>query len=311
MQKHFKIHDLSFSTLILVVLMIFLGMSQVKAQKTKVSGRVYDASSSEPMPFVNIAFKNSKIGTITDINGLYSIETYYATDTLVASFVGYLPMKMKVKVDKVQVIDMAMEPSSVELKEVVIRPTEEENPAHVILRKVIANKKINDREKLEAYQYETYNKVEFDLNNMSEDFIKKKIFKPFEFIFDNIDSTDEKPYLPIFMTESLSDYYYRQSPKAHKEYIKASKVSGIENESVSQFMGDMYQNVNIYDNFLTVFGKNFVSPIANFGLGYYKYYLTDSAFFGIGGATSWNSCQDANKNLRSKAKFGSTIQPML
>src|SRR5690606_27703970 len=51
-----------------------------------------------------------------------------------------------------------------------------------------------------------------------------------------------------------------------------------ENESVSQVMGDMYQNVNIYDNFLVIFGKNFISPIADGGRGFYDYYLTDSAF---------------------------------
>ena len=43
-------------------------------------------------------------------------------------------------------------------------------------------------------------------------------------------------------------------------------------------MGDMYQNVNVYDNFIGVFGKNFISPIANFGQLYYRYYLLDSAY---------------------------------
>ncbi|HOY28634.1 MAG TPA: DUF5686 family protein, partial [Flavobacteriales bacterium] len=119
-----------------------------------------------------------------------------------------------------------------------------------------------------------------DLNNITEEFTEKKIFKPFAFIFDNIDSTDAKPYLPIFMTETLSEVYYRQEPKKQREYIRGTKVSGIENESVSRFMGDMYQNVNIYDNFLVIFGKNFISPIADGGKGYYDYYLTDSAFVG-------------------------------
>jgi hypothetical protein len=62
------------------------------------------------------------------------------------------------------------------------------------------------------------------------------------------------------MTESLSDFYYRKNPKTRNEKIKASKVAGIENSSVSQFMGDMYQNVNIYENTILVFGKNFHQP---------------------------------------------------
>ena len=207
------------------------------------------------------------------------METYYATDSIKVTSVGYVARSFPVKKDKAQVIDVVLEPNSFELAEVVIKPTEE-NPAFGILRRVVRNKPVNNREKLTAYEYDAYNKIEFDLNNITEEFTEKKIFKPFAFIFDNIDSTDAKPYLPIFMTETLSEVYYRQEPKKQREYIRGTKVSGIENESVSRFMGDMYQNVNIYDNFLVIFGKNFISPIADGGKGYYDYYLTDSAFVG-------------------------------
>jgi hypothetical protein len=251
----------------------------VQAQSTVVKGRVTDAATGEGLPFVNIAFVDSKIGTTTDLEGNYSIDTYYATDSIRASFVGYVSKAFPVRRDRSQVIDMALEPSSVQLQEVVIRPSSE-NPAFAILRRVVQHKPANNREKLAAYQYEAYNKVEFDLNNITEEFTQKKLFKPFAFIFDHIDSTEAKPYLPIFMTETLSDVYYRQQPRTRKEHIKGTRVSGIENESVSQFMGDMYQNVNIYDNFLEIFGKNFVSPIADNGRNFYNYYLTDSAYVG-------------------------------
>ena len=82
------------------------------------------------------------------------------------------------------------------------------------------------------------------------------------------------------MTEALSDFYYRKSPKTRNETIKASKVAGVENASVSQFMGDMYQNVNIYDNNILVFNKQLPSPITDNAFFYYKYYLEDSSFIG-------------------------------
>ena len=248
-------------------------------QSTVVSGTVTDRASGQPLPFVNIAFVDSKIGTTTEMDGNFKLESFYATDSIRVSSVGYAPVTYKIDRDRAQRIDVALEPGSVQLSEVVIRPNEE-NPAFPILRRVIRNKPVNDREKLSAYQYEAYNKVEFDLNNITEDFTKKKIFEPFAFIFDNIDSSDAKPYLPIFMTETLSEVYYRQKPKARKELIRATKVSGVENMSISQFMGDMYQNINIYDNQLNIFGKNFISPIADGGRGFYHYYLTDSAFIG-------------------------------
>ncbi|NND94740.1 MAG: carboxypeptidase-like regulatory domain-containing protein [Flavobacteriales bacterium] len=247
-------------------------------QTTVVEGHVRDALTNEGLPFVNLAFKGSKIGTSTDINGYYRIESYYATDSLVCSYVGYKRMTKRVRRDREQKVDFLLETSSVELQEVVVRASEWENPAHEIIRNVQKYRKVNNREKLEAYEYEVYNKVEFDLNNMTEAFTQKKLFRSFDFIFDNIDSTDSKAYLPLFMTESLSDFYYKQKPTTEKEVIKATKVSGIKNESISQFLGDMYQNVNIYNNYIFVFGKNFISPIANSGFSHYKYYLKDSAF---------------------------------
>jgi Family of unknown function (DUF5686)/CarboxypepD_reg-like domain len=253
--------------------------AQAQAQSTIVRGRVTDAISGEALPFVTIVFQDSRVGTTTDMDGRYKVDTYYATDSLYFSFVGYIPRMFPVKKDREQVVDVQLEPSSTSLAEVVIRPSDV-NPAHEILRRVIRHKPVNNREKLAAYQYEAYNKVEFDINNITEEFTQKKLFKPFAFIFENIDSTDAKPALPIFMTESLSDVYYRQQPKAQREHIRGTKVSGIENESIGQFMGDMYQNVNIYENFLVIFGKNFISPIADGGKGYYDYYLTDSAFVG-------------------------------
>lgn len=245
------------------------------AQTTRITGTVTDATTGETLPFVNIAFVDSRISTASDFDGHYAFDTYYATDSIRASAVGYVSVTVAVKKDKTQVLDIKLQPG-LELKEVEIRPSE--NPAFEILRQVVRHKPANNREKLEAYDYAAYNKIEFDLNNITEEFTQKKLFKPFAFIFDNIDSSEAKPYLPIFMTETLSEIYYRQKPKAQKEFIRGTKVSGIENESVSQFMGDMYQNVNIYENYLVIFGKNFVSPIADGGRGYYDYYLTDSAF---------------------------------
>jgi hypothetical protein len=86
-----------------------------------------------------------------------------------------------------------------------------------------------------------------------------------------------KTYLPIFLSEAISDVYTRK--KSSIEIIKATKISGLENESVMELLGDKFKHTNIYDNYIDLFQKNFVSPIANFGLSFYKYYLVDSAYF--------------------------------
>ena len=261
-----------------VAILGLLAGGSLLAQKTVVSGHVYDAKTKEVLPFVNISFKGSKIGATTDIDGAYRIETYYAEDSLTASFIGYKPLTLAVKKDQTQKIDFFLDPGTVSLGEVVVSAKDFENPAHILLKKIIKNKPINNREKLDAYQYETYNKIEFDLNNITEKFTERKMFRDFDFIFNQLDSSRAKVALPFFITETLSDYYYKRQPKGRKEIIKATKVSGINNESISQFLGQMYLDVNVYDNSIGIFGKNFISPISSYGLAYYKYYLVDSMF---------------------------------
>jgi hypothetical protein len=55
-----------------VFLLLLSGLAA--AQTTKVSGLVTDAKTGEPLPFVNIAFINSRIGTTTDFDGKYSFR---------------------------------------------------------------------------------------------------------------------------------------------------------------------------------------------------------------------------------------------
>jgi hypothetical protein len=264
--------------LLSVVFVPYFAVSQT--QVTKIMGKVIDTGTQEAMPFVNVYIKGTTIGTRTDFNGEYSLEFTINVDSLIASFMGYVTVVRHIDLHKFQTIDFQMFPDKYNLNEVVIKPTT--NPAEILLKKIIENKNNNNGEGVDAYQYEAYNKIEFDANNISEDLKDKRMLKPFQFIFENIDTStvNGKSYLPMFLTESLSDVYFRKSPKSKKEIIKASKISGVDNESIAQFMGDMYQNVNIYNNYVVIFDKNFVSPIANFGLGYYRYYLTDSIYIG-------------------------------
>ena len=69
----------------------------LNAQKTIVSGQITDQSTKEVLPYVKIKFLNSKVGALSDNFGNYRLETYYATDTLVVVFPGYLPQKKVVK----------------------------------------------------------------------------------------------------------------------------------------------------------------------------------------------------------------------
>lgn len=250
------------------------------SQTTKIKGNVKDALTGENLPFVKVQFYNSKIGTITDSLGNYFIETYYATDSLQFSFFGFQTNTIKVQKDSEQEINCKLSIRITETEEVVIRPPDE-LPSTRLHKRLVANKDINNKEKLLSYEYEAYNKIQFDLNNIGDKFTERGIVKKLELVMNYLDSTDDgNSYLPVIISETISDYYFKNKPKKKKEVITASQITGIENMKLDQFVGDMYLDINVYDNYINVFKKAFVSPAANFARTFYKFYLEDSTFIG-------------------------------
>ena len=102
------------------------------------------------------------------------------------------------------------------------------------------------------------------------------MLRPFDFVLNNIDSSEDNPFLPIYVTETLSDYYYERSPLKRREVIIGSKTVGLDNPSVSKFLGGMDQNIDFYKNFIPVFDKRFVSPLSNNGDDHYRYKIVDT-----------------------------------
>jgi hypothetical protein len=267
-----KIHAL------LIVLFWLVSLTSVNGQVTKIMGLVLDATTKEPIPFAHVYFEGKKIGVSADFNGEFSIETRESVDSIFISCVGYITKAQKVTNNAFQSLTFELQPDNITLQEVVILPGE--NPAEVLLRKVIENKENNNKKEFDAYEYEKYAKIQFDANNIRDRLKDRRFMKHFQFVFDYTDTStvNGKVYLPLLINETVSRSYYRNNPSGNIEKILASNTSGFENESITQFMSDLYQDVDVYSNYILLFEKNFVSPIANFGLGFYKYYLIDSAF---------------------------------
>jgi TonB-linked SusC/RagA family outer membrane protein len=90
----------------------------VKAIKRMVSGTVTDATNNEPIPGVNVLLKSTTIGTITDIDGNYTIELADNNGTLVFSSIGY--ELQEVAVNDRSVINISLKEDVQALEEVVV-----------------------------------------------------------------------------------------------------------------------------------------------------------------------------------------------
>jgi TonB-linked SusC/RagA family outer membrane protein len=83
-----------------------------------ISGTVTDAEDGGGLPGVNILAKGTTIGTITDIEGRYSLSVPDETQTLVFSSVGY--QTREIDIDGRSTIDLALAPDVQALSEVVV-----------------------------------------------------------------------------------------------------------------------------------------------------------------------------------------------
>ena len=248
-------------------------------QITKILGQVIDSTTQEPIPFANIIILKTLQGTLTDFEGNFSFELKDTeADSIRASLLGYQPQTKPIIKGKFQRMDFGLSSQDQDLPEVVILYTG--NPADAIIDSIIEHKERNSFQSFESYQYDAYTKIQIDANNVTERLINRKIMKPFNFILDYVDTStiNGKSYLPVMISETMSVIYERRFPKSKKEIIKASQISGLDNTNLTQFLGSRTQEVDIYSNFTEIVQKNFVSPIADFGHDYYKYYLVDSAF---------------------------------
>ncbi len=267
---------------------LLLLASALHAQKmTRIKGRVIDVRTKEPLPFVNVVFEGKNLGVITDYKGAYHIETQWSSDRLQASYMGYNSQTKPVKTGKNQTINFGLRPKNIILKEVEVkakrvRYRNKNNPAVALIRKVIKNKNLNRKEHLNYYEFDKYEKDEFDLNNITDKYKQKKSFKKFQFVFNYVDTSDinGKPFLPVFLKESRAKVYYRKTPKSKKEYILGTKMTGfheyIDNQGVSYIIDNLYEEIDLYDNTIMLLTNPFISPISVIAPSIYKFRIIDT-----------------------------------
>ena len=273
-----------FSLLLLIVVAV-----TVHAQKmTVVKGTVIDAETKEPLPLVNIAFVNTSIGTTTDFDGSFVLESKWATDSIVVSYVGYQAQKLPITLYERQQVNVALVPFALNLQTVEIKAKRKGykrkgNPAVAIMKKVIANKDQNRLEALDFYEYDKYEKIQFDLNNFDPEKLKRRrTMKKFQFIFDYVDTSDlnGKPFLPFFIQETVAKVYYRKNPESKKEYRQGIKVTGIQDyidlEDFTTMMDVLYQDLNVYDDNIRLLDLPFMSPTNPLAITFYRFYLVDT-----------------------------------
>lgn len=259
----------------LFIVIVFSWLTLVAVGQTStVSGFVIDSQTNEPIPFASVFVKNTTIGTTTGFDGDFHFNVD-RQDSISISAIGYRPQTVTIKrITENQKIILV--PDMIEIKEINVKPSNER--VRWILDKAIEGKSINNPEKYDQYSYEKYSKWDYILDNVENNLMKSKVFKKHQNLFQKSD--DGKMCLPVYFSEQLVYNQFSRNPKKEKSTILADNTSGLGVLDSYEFAGytsGLEVSQNYYENYINLYEQNFVSPLANNGRFYYRYYLVDSA----------------------------------
>ncbi len=230
-----------------------------------------DSVWNEPIPFAKLYLEKSESAAIANVNGEFKIPIQFNNDILKVSSVGFESRIIAVSKKDTASLLIKMN-SNTTLNEVEVSAGKK-NPAFEILKRIHENANFNDPDKLNTYEYEAYNTIQFNLSNINDKFESRSLIKNFDFIVDYMDTLNGKKTLPFMFTESVSNYYFHRLPELKKEELIASRVTGFSIISLDKYTGDLFQKFNIYDNFIDIFNMDFMSPIATGSRAFYDYTL--------------------------------------
>lgn len=265
---------------LLAFLIVFWAFSFVSlAQTTKVCGKVVNASTGEPLQYVGVFFENSEIGTTTNQDGSYSLETRDTSLRVVkAELLGYQPVVVIVSSGTQSNCNFMLKPLNEEIKGSFVKADNRRIKA--FLAAFDAAKAKNNPDSRPKYACNLYNKMELDLPYSGNKEGAKKFLKDMGFVLDYIGTCDVNgvQILPVMISETFARREHLSDPSVSRETIEANRFSGInpDNNLLAPFTGSLRLSANFYRSYINAFGVEFPSPAQSKGLLFYDYYFVDS-----------------------------------
>jgi len=270
-----------------LLLLALLSTTWLAAQSipTTVHGKVVDFRTNETLPYATVQVKSINLGTRTDLDGNFLLETSTLISQIQVAYVGYKTVTISIKPGQHNEIIVRLAEATVTLNEVEIRPEKyrrKNNPAINLVGQVFAHKDQNRRQGLDFYNYEAYEKLQLDINNVTDKFRNRRSLRKFQFIFENVDTNavNGKIALPVYLRERLISVYYRKNPKSEKEFVLGEQQTGLkgylEEDGISAYLNNLYQNIDIYDANIDLLSTQFVGPLSSLATSIYRFYIIDT-----------------------------------
>lgn len=236
-----------------IILLVWLcGFSLGLAQETVVVGTVRSKTDKTPIQSVNIYLKNTQIGVVTDEDGFYVLKHTGTENTLVFSCIGYKTQEFKIKPGETAGLYVEMREDINLLQDLFVLPGA--NPALDLMQRVRENRIKND-----IYNHPV------TLSNEEQQVV---------LLSRNRNRNDSTTLLPLY----LSTASYLKSGNTPPVSLRKEAKASPENAAIllEKLLGEFTTDLNFYHNTIVLFGKHFISPLANVANSYYRFFLIDS-----------------------------------
>jgi hypothetical protein len=252
--------------------------------KAQLRGVVLD-DTGEPIPHATVQYKDQKVITVADEEGVFSIARHEGW-TLTVSFVGMKTQQIPVTAKTPTWLKITMKEeggvlSEVQIKAKRVKYSRKNNPAIELMKRVIQAKKKTHLENHDYVQYSKYQKISFARNDykIKEDTTGQKKSKWAEHT--EVSPYNNKVILPISVDETVTKHIYRKDPRKEKDIIEGEQSTGLNQlfatgDILNTILKELFQDVDIYDDYVRLVQFPFVSPIGSTAISFYRYYIVDT-----------------------------------
>lgn len=277
----------TYRTLFLTLLLCVTAVVAVAQKSTYVRGVVVDSLSNDPLPNVSVILGETGMGTMTDSIGRFDIQSQLDFPYVRFSALGYESQDVAIKKGRTNKLYVQLSPTYIPLSEVLVQPSKEKyskknNPAVDLARRLIDKRQLQDSLRPQYFSQRKYTKTTYAINKFTDFVRANPIVRQAPFLMQHIDTSDvtRNNILNLVVNEQITDCYSQLQPRVVREIPVAIKREGLEGffdkENLQAMSNEMLREVDIYSNDITLFDQQFVSPLSQHAISFYKYYLLDT-----------------------------------
>ncbi|WP_148289614.1 DUF5686 family protein [Fibrella aestuarina] len=218
--------------------------------------------------------KRGRNGNTADENGLLSLPIKQLPDTLLLSEVGYEPITVPIGNPPTAPLTVEMRAVTGQLAEVVV--TGYRDPGKALMKKVIANKRTNDPQRLTRWTRNNYLRTEVDIENLSANQKRKLLTTMLRVYQQYQNDSSARTSLPIFFREQYRKEYHTRSPQSDAAYLVSEQNLGLQTDELGPRLDRFNVPINPYDGIIAILKTSFVGPVSDIGLAVYQFDKPDT-----------------------------------